>query len=297
MFTIVDAIPGFATFEDRYALDKYNQAKTAYENTSEQYRRLVSRVGANSEQSLLKKAELDRAQSDVYKWQTTLEEEKKDDNTVYLFLIPDVNKRISSTENYYTCSLDSFELTNNEKTAILDLIEDSGQRIITVDNAIMTLKYPRFVLNITLIIFEGYEFDDMREQIISKTSEYFLKNTRRDRIPQSDLVRIIENIDGVDSVTVWFDADKNNKTIYGNGYGLDDYGDILLERYVNDAFGNKVTVRDIYPLIRGGWESYHGVYYEDSIEKNKLSNLNINMRGVTEVNFNQQHNKTIVSSI
>lgn len=297
MFTIVDAIPGFATFEDRYALDKYNQAKTQYENISEQYRRLASTVGTNSTQAQSKKTELDKAQNELYKWQGILEEQKKDDNTVYLFLVPDVNKRISAAENYYTCNINSFRLTSNEKTAILDLIEDSGQRIITVDNAIMTLKYPRFVLNLSLIIYEGYEFNIIREQIISKTSDYFLKNTRRDRIPQSDIVRVIENIEGVDSVTVWFDADVNNQTIYQKGYGIDDYGDILLERYVNDAFGNKVPVKDIYPLIRGGFESQNGVSYDDSLEKDKLSTVNINLRGITPTDFNSANNKTIISNL
>ena len=297
MFTIVDAIPGFATFEDQYALDKYNQAKTNYENVSEQYRKLISTVGASSTKTKSKKSEQDKAQSELYKWKGIMDEQKKDDNTVYLFLVPDVNKRISAAQNYYTCTLDSFILSQNEKTAILDLIEDSGQRIITVDNAIMSLKYPRFVLNVSIIIYEGFELDAIREQIISTTSEYFLKNSRRDRIPQSDIVRIIENIEGVDSVMVWFDADNNNQTIYTNGYGIDDYGDILLERYVFDAFGNKVTVKDLYPLIRGGFESNNGVYYEDSLEKSKLSSLNINLRGITPIDFNSKNNKTIISSL
>ena len=247
MFTIVDAIPGFATFEDRYAIDKYNVAKTTYENISEQYRSLLATVGASATQSLAKKTELDNAQTQLYYWQAQVEEQKKDDNTVYLYLVPDVNQRIPANQNYFTCGLDSFQLTDLEKKGILDLIEESGQRILTVDNAIMTLRYPKFVLNVALVIYEGYDLNNIREQIISKTSDYFLKNTRRDRIPQSDLVRIIEGIDGVDSVSVWFDADKNNFQIYGNGYGLDDYGDIILERFVLDAFGNRVTVKDIYP--------------------------------------------------
>lgn len=297
MFTIVDAIPGFATFEDRFALDKFNQATTIYENQNDQYRRLVSTLGAESEQSKAQKILVDNAQKEVYKWQTQLNEQKKDDNTVYLFLIPDVNKRIAASQNYYTCSLSSFQLKDSEKTAILDLIEDSGQRIITVDNAIMELRYPRFVLNISIIIFEGFEFDVIREQIISSTSEYFLKNTRRDRIPVSDIVRIAENIEGVDSVTVWFDASQDNQTIYNEGNGIDDYGDILLERYVNDAFGNSVPVKDIYPLIRGGFTSTNGIEYEDSLVKNKLSTVNINLRGVTPVDFNTKNNAQIISNI
>jgi hypothetical protein len=297
MFTIVDAIPGFATFEDRFALDKYNQSKTIWENLNEEYRNLVATIGAGSQQAQQKKIELDSAQAQVYHWQEEINKQKQDDNTVYLFLVPDVNKRIRTSQNYYTCPLSSFQLTNAEKTAILDLIEESGQRVMTVDNAIMELKYPRFVLNMSLIIYEGYELDSIREIIVSKTSDYFLKNTRRDRIPASDLVRIIENIDGVDSVTVWFDSAETNIGIYQSHYGLDDYGDIILERSVDDAFGNKIPVKDIYPLIRGGWESSRGVYYDDSIAKDKLSSLNIQLRGITPIDINSSTNKTIVSSL
>jgi len=297
MFTIVDAIPGFETFEDRFALDKYNQANDIYEILRAEYRRLISTVGVRSEEALAKKEELNNAEREVYKWKTVLNEEKKDDNTVYIYLVPDVNKRIPSSQNYYTAPIDSFKLSNDEKTAILDLIEDSGQRILTVDNAILKLKYPRFSLNMSLIIFEGYEFDVVREEIISKTSEYFLKNTRRDRIPSSDLVAIVEDIEGVDSVSLWFDADKNNIEIYGDHYGLDDWGDILLERYIYDAFGNRVPVRDIYAIVRGGFESYLGVEYEDSIAKNKLSSVNINLRDVTPLDFNNLHHRNIVSGL
>jgi hypothetical protein len=54
------------------------------------------------------------------------------------------------------------------------------------------------------------------------------------RVPKN---QIIEGIDGVDSVNVWFDADKNNLKIYNNFYGIDQCGDIILERYVKDAYG------------------------------------------------------------
>lgn len=297
LFTIVDAISGFSTFEDKFALDKYNQAKTIQESLNEEYRVLLATTGKDSRESVAKHVKLVEAQGKVYYWQNVMVEQSKDDNTVYLFLVPDVNKRIAANQDYYTCSLDSFILTDYEKTGILDLIEESGQRVLTVDNAIMSLRYPKFVLNTSLIIYEGYELNTIRESIISKTSEYFLKNTRRDRIPASDIVRIIENIDGVDSVTVWFDAAKSNEEIYTGHAGIDSYGDIILERSVFDAFGNKVSVKDIYPLIRGGWESERGLYYDDSTAKDKLSNVNIQLRGITPVNLNSQTNKTIVSNL
>lgn len=298
IFTIVDAIPGFATFEDRFALDKFNQAQTDFEIIREQYRKLISSVGVDSSQSVDKKIEFDNAQRELYKWQINLKEEKQDDNTVYLYLVPDINKRIAATQNYFTAPLSAFILSDNEKTGILDLIEESGQRVITVDNAILKLQYPRFVLNMALIIFEGFEYNDIREKIISKSSDYFLRTTRRDRWPVSDIIKIIEGVEGVDSVSVWYDADKNNEQIFGKGkYGIDSYGDIILERFVDDAFGKKVSVKDVYPLVRGGFESYRGVTYDDSTDKNKLSTVNIQVRGITPIDFNSKRNSSIIANI
>jgi hypothetical protein len=297
IFTIIDAIPGFATFDDQYALDKYNQAQTTYEQTNTEYLQLSATYGIDSTRATAKKVELDNAQKQVYYYQNLMNEQKKDDNTVYLFLVPDVNKRITSGENYYTCSMNAFQMSDNEKTAILDLIEESGQRILTVDNAILNLQYPRFTINMSLILWEGSLYDNVRQDIISKTSEYFLRNTRRDRIPVSDLVKLIEGIDDVDSVNVWFDASKENLKIYKTHYGIDDYGDIILERYVKDAFGNDVAIKDVYPLIRGGFENASGSYYEDSLTKNVLSSVNIQIRGVTRKDINSEHNIAIINSL
>ena len=296
MFTIIDAIPGFATFEDQYTLDKYNQSKSAYEGLQQEYLNLSATYGVNSVQATTKKEALDVANQQLFINQALLEEQKKDDNTVYLFLIPDVNKRIAPGINYFDAPIESFKLSEDEELAIYDLIEESGQRVMTVDNAILDIQYPRFVLNMSLILWEGYEYDNVREAIISATSDYFLKNTRRDRIPVSDIVRIIEGVDGVDSVNVWFDADKDNFNIYKTHYGIDDYGDIILERTVKDAWNNNVPVKDVYAMIRGGWESSNGVYYYDGTDKSKLSTINIQVRGYTSKDLNEENNQAILNN-
>lgn len=297
IFTIIDAISGFATFEDQYALDKYNQARTKYENVQQEYLNLVATYGVESEQAINKKVSLDKANKKLFLAQQTLDEQKKDDNTIYLFLIPDVNKRIAPGMTYFDAPIEAFKLTDNEKLAIYDLIEESGQSIATVDNAILDILYPRFVINMSLILWEGYEYDNVRENILNVLSDYFLKNTRRDRIPVSDAIRLVEEVDGVDSVSIWFDADKNNFDIYKTHYGLDDYGDIILDRYVKDAWNNNVPVKDVYPLIRGGFESSNGVYYEDGTAKNKLSTINIQVRGYTsKEDSNKKHNSAITNN-
>jgi len=297
LFTIIDAIPGFATFQDKFALDKYNQVSSIYQSINAQYLQAAATFGLNSTQATSLKTQVNNAQGQLYYYQNLLNTQKQDDNTVYLFLVPDVNKRISPEENYYTAPISVFSLSENEKTALMNLIEESGQRILTVDNAILNLQYPRFNLNMSLILFEGFAYDDVRQTIISVTSDYFLKNTRRDRIPVSDIIRLIEGVPGVDSVSVQFDADVNNFNIYGTFYGIDDFGDIILERFVKDAFGNNVSVKDIYPLIRGGFTNAQGTFYEDSLVKNKLSTLNISVRGFTKNDLNSDNNKVVLNSL
>jgi len=298
LFTIIDAIPGFATYEDQYALTKYTQANSQLFSLNQQYTYALSTYGSNAKITTDLYNQKIVAQNEVNKWKQIMESQKKDDNTVYLFVIPDVTKRISASQNYYTCSLDSFKLTDNEKAAILNLIEESGQRIMTVDNAFLEIKYPLFSLNISLIIYENADINTIRENIIANTSEYFLKNTRRDRLPLSDIIRIIENIDGVDSVNAFFDADVNNKDIYNDGtYGIDDFGDIILQRNVIDAYGNPIPVKDIYALVRGNFTSFRGIVYEDGTAKDKVSSINIQVRGITRVDLNTKNNQAIVGGL
>ena len=85
--------------------------------------------------------------------------------------------------------------------------------------------------------------------------------------------------------------------IYKTHYGIDDYGDIILERYVTDAFGNSVPVKDVYPLIRGNFYNAQGTYYQDNLTKNVLSTINIQVRGITQKNLNSEGNLAIVTNI
>ena len=113
-------------------------------------------------------------------------------------------------------------------------------------------------------------------------SDYLLNFTRKDMLPVSDIVSIFENnVKGIDSVKVSFDADVNNQTIYGinNYYGLDEYGDIMLTRNYIDNNGQQKTIRDILPLIRGGFISPEGVEYSSQQSNNFNSAFNLVITG------------------
>jgi hypothetical protein len=219
------------------------------------------------------------------------DEDTTDDNVVYLFLIPDVNKRKNSADDYFSIPIELFTLTQTEKTKIYDLIEKSGQKLMTVINKIIDPLISKYIMFVNITAYEGYNKDVIRQQIISKCSDYFLVNRRRDRIPKSDLIAVIESVEGVDSVNVYFKSQKNEqyKRVKGNAkkpdIGLDSFGDIIMDR------GELV-------VIRGGWSDRYNVYYNPGIESGKPCTLNITFTAKdTPRNLNMELHRVEVKNI
>ena len=208
------------------------------------------------------------------------------DNTVYIFLIPDIKKRMSKTSNYFTCDESLFVLSKNEQENIINLINASGQRIITVENRIIQPKIARFALNVQVKIWENYEEHDIYSAALEKVSEYFVNRTRKDMIPISDIISIFENdVPGVDSVKAQFVADVNNVNLYGNGFdGIDDYGDIILTRTIKDNNGQFIKVKDILPLVRGGFLDKNGISYSAEQKIDEPSAFNITFEAKKSTN-------------
>lgn len=264
MFSNIDIIQGTSNRTGLTVLNlAYQQAAVAYQNALSEYNTAVSLYGANDERVALPKEMLQYNKNVLEYTQQRMSDQKYVDNTVYIFLVPDIKKRISANQNYFTCEESVFTLSEDEKNNILNLIDASGQRAITVENRIVDPKLPRFALNVEVKIWEGYSPEDVYAAGLKALSDYFISLERKDMIPISDIVAIFEReVNGIDSVKAWFDADVNNKAIYCEDidetdypYGIDRYGDIVLTRRVIDSSGNPKTVRDIIPLIRGGFNS------------------------------------------
>lgn len=288
MFSIIDTIKGFNSYEDKECQLKYDIAEKDYVSKREDYLAQVKLTGEKSSLAIEKYEEFKEAGNALEKAKNNLMNAQLDDNVIYLFLIPKITNRIGDSENYFTCSKEAFYLTDSEKDSILDLLENSGQKLLTVDNVIIDPKMPKFAINIFIQMWDDYTFDTVKSDIISAISSYLIDNSRRDRIPVSDLVRVVENVSGVDSVSVFFDADKKNESYYGTGnYGLDEFGDIVLERSVKDTLGNNNTIKDLFPLFRGPFTSYNGIEYSDDIN-NLNAPINITLRGKSSAKLNDK---------
>jgi len=281
IFSVIDVFSGFNSSEDKRTEDEYNAAMSAYVSAKERYTNQVKLTGEDSEAARILLADMNEKKSALTSAKIRYDESTLDDNVIYLYLVPDIKKRIGESETYFNCAESRFKLTDDEKTAVLDLIDNSGAKVLTIENRIIDPIYARFAINIFVQIYSDYEFNTVKSYIISEISEYLMTSTRRERYPISDIIKIVEAVPGVDSVTAYFDADKENEKIFGEGkYGIDEYGDIYLTRSVSDKFGNLLEINNIQPLFRGNFTSFRNISYEDSLD-GLIGPVNITLRGKT----------------
>jgi hypothetical protein len=223
---------------------------------------------------------------------------EEDDNVIYIFAIPDILKRVRNNEDYFTIPQEQFILTDTEKNSIYRLLQESGQMIVTTAVKVLDPVIVRYVLNISIIVYEGYDIETIREKIVERTAQYFLNNKRRDRIPKSDLVAIIEAIDGVDSVDLyfvnegnelrkynWLEELKTNSTaIEPDDIGLDEHGNILIGK-------------SEYPILRGGWSDRNQVFFQDNADLNVTSSVNIDVSRITPKTVNLELHSTGIRNL
>ena len=211
-----------------------------------------------------------------------------DDNIIYLILVPDIQLTLKSNETYFDIPLSRFKLTNAQRDRIYQLLDESGQKIVTTVVKILDPLLTKYVVNIALTIFEGNDPDTIKSQITSTLSDYFLNIRRRDKIPRSDLIAAIEAINGVDSVSLYFVGESNEaakiQSPNSPDVGFDEFGDIIMGK-------------DEIVVISGGWEDRNGIYYDYGAGMNTLSSVNIDIRSIVPVTYNTRVNNILKKSL
>lgn len=223
--------------------------------------------------------------SQIQAFSTFDDEYLDDDNVVYLYLVPDITVGLSSNEDYFSIPLSSFLLSEAQKLSILNLLEDSGSMIATTVVKIVEPTISRYVGNAVISVFEGNDPEIIKDKIQSTISDYFINLKRRDKIPRSDMIALIESVPGVDSVSFYFVGQANeayhatvdnlpnvSASELNTNIGLDDFGDIIIKR------GELV-------VLRGGWNDRYGNFYEVGIVSGKPSALNISINSIVPVDY------------
>jgi len=227
-------------------------------------------------------------------YNTKNDEYLNDDNIIYLFLIPDVKKKLTSDLDYFSIPEVEFTMTPQEKEMTYEILNKSGRQVVTAETRIVDPIVTKYALNIVVRWFENFDKDEIRIEIRKNLDEYFLNVNRRDRIPRSDIISIIENVEGIDSVNVFFISEKNESAIRDGFYFVPVYGtDPLTDQRVLienkkivlkkgedpqlglDSFGDVIIENNDIAIIRGGWKDRNGTYYEPIPEANKISSLNV----------------------
>jgi len=143
------------------------------------------------------------------------------DNEIYLYLIPDIKKYFNDDVNYFNIPFDVFYLDENEQNKVLTYLRQLGTMSITTEVKIIQPVISKYIMHVYIRRFNYTNENNIKQEIIAKTSEYFLTNDRYDRIPKSDFVKLFKEIDGVDSASVYFVCKKNedyHRKSYDLGY-------------------------------------------------------------------------------
>lgn len=203
----------------------------------------------------------------------------ENDNKIYLFLVPEITNYFNNNVNYFNVPLDAFFLDSDEKTKTLTYLMKLANIPVNTVVEIIQPTLSKYILNIYVRKFQGYSDDTIKQNIITNVSTYLSGLERDDRIPKSDIINVLENTPGVDSVNVSFISKKNedyhklkpDSTLI---YGLDPVlGDIVVE-------SNELAI------IRGGWSDRNFTYYNETLDSNGLGPINIMFVGITEQNIN-----------
>jgi hypothetical protein len=236
--------------------------------------------------------------SQIQAYSTFDDENLDDDNVVYIYLVPDITLNIDSNQDYFSVPIQNFILTSSQKARIMNLIEDSGSMIATTVVQIVDPVVKKFVMNINMTTFVGFDPSAIKQQIRNKISDYMLNLKRRDKIPRSDMVAIIESVSGVDSVYVEFISEEDQGSLRNlqNTSSADKI--IPYQSSSIDSFGDIIIGRNQLVIFRGGWSDLDGNNYTVSPVTGSLGPINITVEGLpVPVNFNNQLNMTTRQSI
>ena len=127
-----------------------------------------------------------------------------DDNVIYIFAVPDLEKRLLKDTDYFSVNENEFFFTKEETNRMLGVIEDSGQQMVTSEAIFVDPKAVKYRMDISIRWFEGFKQVDIFNNVRNEISNYLINIVRRDKLPKSDIIAIIEGIEGVDSVNVQF---------------------------------------------------------------------------------------------
>ena len=86
-------------------------------------------------------------------YNTKNDEYLDDDNIIYLFLIPDVKKKLTSDLDYFSVPEVEFTMTAQEKAMTYEILNESGRQVVTAETRIVDPIIRKYALNVVIRYF------------------------------------------------------------------------------------------------------------------------------------------------
>lgn len=249
-------------------------------------------------------------------YNTTTDQYLDDDNIIYIFAVPDVRKKLASGQDYFSIPQQEMFFDQNEYDKMYQVLQDSGQQMVTTEVVFVKPQIRKYSMDVNVRYFEGFTKEEIATQIRERISTYLLNVTRRDKLPKSDIVYILEEIEGIDAVNVRF-ISETEETARRLGYyesvtvtvvpqepvTLEEVGNgkqkyVFFKRIeevetVNvdetteipetvkglDRWGDIIMEKEEVAVFRGGWQDRDGDEIVDDALINAEAALSINFEG------------------
>lgn len=200
----------------------------------------------------------------------------ENDNKIFLFLVPKISNYFNATTNYFNIPLDAFYLDTNEQDKTITYLKRLGS--ITTNTVIEIIQpvLKKYVMYLYIRKFEGYSDDTIKQNIYSSVSDYLTTLKRDDRISRSEIISVIEGIQGIDGVNLTFISQENEEKHITNPTDKTLYG-------LDSVLGDIVVKKDELAIIRGGWSDRNLIYYNESLNSVGIGPINIIFVGITKI--------------
>jgi len=236
-----------------------------------------------------------------------------DDNVVYIFAMPDFKRKLTANMDYFSLPQQEMFFTQSEYDAMYQVIQNSGQMMMAAEVKFVEPVVKKYSMDVAIRYFDGFSKQEIANDVRLAISNYMLNITRRDKLPKSDIVYILEEIEGIDSVNVRFISQKEEDalrlgyyetvittiqpqepvTLENIGNGKQKYvffqkieesnlvrinpGDSIPDSVRGlDQWGDIIMGKDEVAIFRGGWLDRDGDLVDDDVKLNEEAALSIN---------------------
>lgn len=236
-----------------------------------------------------------------------------DDNVIYIFAMPDFKRKVTSGQDYFSLPEQEMFFTQNEYDAMYQVLQNSGQMMVTTEVKFVEPQVKKYSMDVSVRYFEGFSKYEIMNDIRAAISNYLLNITRRDKLPKSDIVYILEEIEGIDSVNVRFISQVEEEALRLGYYEtvittvqpqepviLEDIGNgkqkyIFFQKIEEknlvtlnpgdtipndvrglDQWGDIILDKDEVAVFRGNWLDRDGDNIADDVRMNEEAALTIN---------------------